>query len=306
MRASVSIGTFQKNYDFRFTEPYFLGRPLAAGFILYKVVTDFSEQVGYISDVSALGLQLGFPVSEFGRFSPHYNFQYTSIEPFGTSVSLAIIAADYTASSLGYTYTYDTRDDIIRPTRGWNLAFSQDIAGLGGDLKYLRSALGVEYYHPFFFNLVADIAFQVGYVTGYGGLNIPINERFFKGGPSFRGFQIAGVGPRDTVSEVSLGAQFYAIGTYQVRLPQILPEDYGISLSAFTDFGTVGLITGVPKSCIARVSCIKDDLGLRVSAGIAINWRSPFGPVEIDVGTPIIMNEYDKSQVIRFSAGTAF
>ena len=114
------------------------------------------------------------------------------------------------------------------------------------------------------------------------------------------------MGPRDTVSEVSLGAQFYAIGTYQVRLPQILPEDYGISLSAFTDFGTVGLITGVNKTCVARVTCIKDDLGLRVSAGIAINWRSPFGPVEIDVGHPIIMNEYDKPQVIRFSAGTAF
>jgi outer membrane protein insertion porin family len=87
LRASVSIGTFQKNYDFRFTEPYFLGRPLAAGFILYKVVTDFSEQVGYISDVSALGLQLGFPVSEFGRISPHYNFQYTDIQPFGRNSS---------------------------------------------------------------------------------------------------------------------------------------------------------------------------------------------------------------------------
>ena len=129
------------------------------------------------------------------------------------------------------------------------------------DLKYLRTAFGVEYYHPFFFNLVASIAGNVGYVTGYGGENIPINERFFKGGPSFRGFQIAGVGPRDTVSEVSLGAQFYAIGTYQVRLPQILPEDYGIALSAFADFGTVGLITGVSKVCVERVQCIKDDLG---------------------------------------------
>ncbi len=306
LRASVSIGTFQKNYDFRFTEPYFLGRPLAAGFILYKVVTDFSEQVGYISDVAALGLQLGFPVSEFGRISPHYNFQFTDIQPFGTAASLAIVAGTYSASSVGYTYTYDTRDDVIRPTRGWSLALSQDVAGLGGDLKYLRTAVGAQYYHPFFFNLIANIGITAGYVTGYGGLNIPINERFFKGGPSFRGFQIAGVGPRDTVSEVSLGAQFYAIGTYQVRLPQILPEDYGISLSAFADFGTVGIITGVNKLCVERVQCIKDDLAPRVAAGIAINWRSPFGPVEIDVGYPILQAEYDKSQVIRFSAGTAF
>src|SRR5262245_38064470 len=59
LRASVSIGTFQKDYDFRFTEPYFLGRPLAAGFLVYKVITDFTDQIGYISDVSATGIQVG-------------------------------------------------------------------------------------------------------------------------------------------------------------------------------------------------------------------------------------------------------
>jgi outer membrane protein insertion porin family len=180
------------------------------------------------------------------------------------------------------------------------------VAGLGGELKYLRTAFAGQYYHPFFFDLVANIGLSAGYVTGYGGQTIPINERFFKGGPTFRGFQIAGVGPRDTVSEVSLGAQLYAIGTYQVRLPQILPEDYGIALSAFADFGTVGLITGVSKVCIERVQCIKDNLAARVAVGIAINWRSPFGPVEIDVGYPLVQAEYDKAQVIRFSAGTAF
>jgi len=306
LRASVSIGTFQKNYDFRFTEPYFLGRPLAAGFILYKVITDFSNQIGYISDVSALALQLGFPVSEFGRISPHYNFQYTDILPVGSSAASLLVAGKYTASSVGYTYTYDTRDDVIRPTKGWNLAVSQDVAGLGGELKYLRTALGLEYYHPFFFDLVADIAFNVGYVTGYGGQIIPINERFFKGGPSFRGFQIAGIGPRDTVANVALGGQLYAIGTYQVRLPQILPADYGINLSTFVDFGTLGLITGVTKTCDLFRTCIKDNLALRLAAGIAINWRSPFGPVEIDVGYPLLKAPYDKPQAIRFSAGTQF
>src|SRR5206468_8318786 len=85
IRANVSIGTYQKDYDFRFTEPYFLGRPLAAGFLVYKVVTDFTRQLGYVSDVSAFGLQFGFPVSEFGRISPHYNFAYTQISPVGNT-----------------------------------------------------------------------------------------------------------------------------------------------------------------------------------------------------------------------------
>jgi outer membrane protein insertion porin family len=306
LRTSVSIGTYQKNYDFRFTEPYFMGRPLAAGFLLYKVITDFSQQIGYISSVSALGLQMGFPVSEFGRLSPHYNYQYTDISPiFGSSIAIQLAAGHYSTSSIGFTYSYDTRDDIIRPTKGWNFAFSQDISGLGGDLKFLRSVGAVEYWHPFFFDLVANISVSAGYISGFGAQAVPINERFFKGGPSFRGFRIAGVGPRDTISEAALGGQAFAIGTYQVRLPQILPQDYGITLSAFSDFGTLGLIRGQQKTCTFSL-CIKDDMALRVTAGIAINWRSPFGPVEIDVGHPLVMESYDKPEAIRFSAGTQF
>jgi outer membrane protein insertion porin family len=306
LRTSVSIGTYQRNYDFRFTEPYFLGRPLAAGVLLYKVITDYSQQIGYLSDVSALGLQLGFPVSEFGRISPHYNYAITDIVPITSqSGAVALSGGQYSASSIGYTYTYDTRDDPILPTKGWNFAFSQDVSGLGGQLKYLRSVAALEYYHPFLFDLVAKFALNGGYISGYGGDTIPINERFFKGGPTFRGFQIAGVGPRDLVGEAAIGGQLFAVGTYQVRLPQILPPDYGISFSLFSDFGTLGMVTGQSKVCSVSL-CIKDDLALRASAGVAINWRSPFGPVEIDVGMPVVMQSYDKGQNIRFSAGTNF
>jgi outer membrane protein insertion porin family len=305
LRASVSIGTFQKDYDFRFTEPYFLGRPLAAGFLVYKVITDFTDQIGYISDVTATGIQFGFPVSEFGRISPHYNFAYTQIDSTLTASSALQLFPSYSASSVGYTYTYDTRDDPIKPTSGWNFALSQDVSGLGGELKYLRSVAGVEYYHPFFFGLTGEVALNAGYISGYGGLAVPINERFFKGGPSFRGFEIAGIGPRDIATDSALGGQLYFIGTYQVRLPEILPADYGISLSAFSDFGTLGVDRSRALECGASVSC-KDDLAPRVSAGIAINWKSPFGPVEVDVGYPILKQSYDKPQAIRLSAGTQF
>jgi len=306
VRANVSIGTFQKDYDFRFTEPYFLGRPLSAGFLVYSVETDFSQFLGYVSNVSAVGLQFSYPVSEFGRISPHYNFAYTQISPTGTSSTAVLLAAgSYSASSIGYTYTYDTRDDPILPTKGWNFFLTQDVAGLGGDLNYLRSSIGLQNYHPFFFNLVGEFALNAGYISGYGGKDIPINERFFKGGPSFRGFQIAGVGPRDTVANVSVGGQFFAVGTYQVRLPDVLPPDYGIRIAAFSDFGTVGLIHGQNTVCTAS-TCIRDDLAMRVSIGLAVNWKSPFGPVEIDLALPIVKQRYDKEQTIFLNAGTQF
>ena len=306
VRANISIGTYQKDYDFRFTEPYFLGRPLSAGFIAYEVVTDFSQYLGYDSSVSALGLQFGFPVSEFGRFSPHYNFAFTQITPVNTTSAAVLLAqGSYSASSIGYTYTYVTLDDPIKPTTGVSLYLTQDVAGLGGDLDYLRTTAGFQYYHPFFFNLVGQFAVNLGYISAYGGTNIPINERFFKGGPSFRGFQIAGVGPRETVANVAVGGQLFAIGTYQVRLPDILPPDYGINLSAFSDFGTVGLIHGQNTSCTIA-SCIRDDLALRLTAGIAVNWKSPFGPIEIDLGYPLLKQSYDKPQAIWLNTSTQF
>ena len=237
------------------------------------------------------------------------SFQFTNITATGTTSTLVTLSqGQYSASSVGYTYTYDTRDDPLKPTKGWNFAVSQDVSGLGGDLKYLRSVAGVEYYHPFFFNLVAEVALNTGYISGYGGTGIPINERFFKGGPSFRGFQIAGIGPRDIASDPSaaLGGQLFAIGTYQVRLPAILPEDYGVSLSLFSDFGTLGIVRGVNKGCNLPFSCVKDDLAIRQSVGIAVNWKSPFGPVEIDLGYPVLKQSYDKPQAIRLSAGTNF
>ena len=107
------------------------------------------------------------------------------------------------------------------------------------------------------------------------------------------------------MANAALGGQLFGIGTYQVRLPDILPQDYGISLSAFSDFGTLGLIHGISKICNIS-ACIRDDLSMRASAGIAINWKSPFGPVEVDVGYPILKQSYDKPQAIRLSAGTTF
>ncbi|HEX3673821.1 MAG TPA: BamA/TamA family outer membrane protein, partial [Rhizomicrobium sp.] len=141
------------------------------------------------------------------------------------------------------------------------------------------------------------------------------NDRFFKGGDSFRGFQLAGIGPRvlGEGSRGSVGGNTYAIGTFELRLPDYLPADYGISTSLFTDFGTLGH-TDAPASSggcatagsIAQGNCIKDNLGFRMSAGVAIGWKSPFGPVEIDLGLPIVKQSYDKTQIIRFSAGTGY
>ena len=128
-----------------------------------------------------------------------------------------------------------------------------------------------------------------------------------------------GPGPRDVAipgNSGAIGGNVYAIGSINIRVPNFLPEDYGISTSLFSDFGTLGRIdrgasTPTADICrhvkpggVAANSCIADNLALRASAGISVGWKSPFGPIQIDFGIPIAKTEYDRTEIIHFSAGT--
>jgi|KBSMisStandDraft_5_1062788.scaffolds.fasta_scaffold23039_3 outer membrane protein insertion porin family len=312
LRASISASGISKEAILSFTEPYFMDRPLSAGFDIYKILTDF-EQAGYRSDTDAITLRIGFPTSEYGSVGVNYTYRIDTIDPFaGASSAILLAAGTESTSSIGYTYAYNTLDDPIRPLHGMTFQFSQAFAGFGGSLKYLRSQATFSYRRPVLWDeFVASFTAHAGYITGYGGQDVRLNERFFEGGDSFRGFKVAGIGPRELHAgrDDALGGETYAIGTFDLRLPDILPADYGISASLFTDIGTLGHISSQPglQTC-GRVGhlvpCIEDDLALRASAGIAIGWKSPFGPLEVDLAVPYIKQSYDKSQIIRFSAGT--
>lgn len=175
----------------------------------------------------------------------------------------------------------------------------------------MRTEAQFSVHHPVIWDdLIGTFSLSGGFINAYDGQHVRLNERFFKGGDSFRGFNQAGIGPRDINApggQNAVGGNAYIIGTTEVRLPDFLPADYGITASLFSDFGTLGHLDGgasCPHPGNANFSCIKDNMAFRMSAGIAIGWKSPFGPVEIDLGLPIVRESYDKSQVIRFSAGT--
>jgi outer membrane protein insertion porin family len=328
LRTSITYSSFQQNYDIRFTEPYFMGRPLEAGVVAYKVRQDFFDQAGFNSDITSFGFLFGFPVSEFARISPHYNFSIATIRTQAAApLAVALSGGTATTSAIGYLYTYDTRDNIFRPNQGWLFNFRQDVAGLGGELNWLRTIADVRYWRPleiFGWDFVGLASFEAGYISAYSGQQIRINERFFRGGPTFRGFEYSGVGPRDlaTRSRVALGGQLFLHNTFELRLPQITPDEFGISLSLFNDFGTLGYLRGVSRECdpvgefvtnpitgqqvFSGGTCIQDNLAPRASAGVSINWNSPFGPVSIDIGYPYIQESYDRVQAITFRTTTQF
>ncbi|HEY1612719.1 MAG TPA: outer membrane protein assembly factor BamA [Rhizomicrobium sp.] len=312
LRASVEASTIEKNAQLSFTEPYFMGRPLSAGFDIYKIITDY-QQVDYQGDTDAFGLRFGFPTSEFGSVGLSYTISYSTVSPFADAPTVIIDAAgSETTSSFGYSYSYNTLDDPIKPRKGFTFQFNQNFAGFGGNTKYIRTLIAGAYHHPLLWDeFVGTLSIKSAYIQPYGGQQVRLTDRFYEGGDSFRGFALAGVGPREisAAGANAIGADAYAVGTADLRLPEFLPADYGIATSLFTDFGTVGhLSSGVPANNCATfppgLVCIKDNMAFRASAGLAVNWKSPFGPIQISLAVPYVKESYDKSEVIYFSAGT--
>ncbi|HEY7764103.1 MAG TPA: BamA/TamA family outer membrane protein, partial [Aestuariivirgaceae bacterium] len=155
-----------------------------------------------------------------------------------------------------------------------------------------------------------------GHMEGWGGKEVPILDRFFKGGDSFRGFARSGIGPRmerrggggDTDA---IGGQSYGIGTVEVSFPVGLPEEFGVSGSVFSDFGT---LFNAPEKDEVDPSCpsagtvckVFDDPKLRASAGAGLTWDSPFGPLRVDVAYPFLKADYDEVEYFRFGIATKF
>jgi len=317
LRLRASLSGYRKQFDFRFTEPYFLDRNLAAGIEAYNITSRYEES-SYEATTIGGGLRLGFPLSEYSRLGLRYTLRQDEISALGgASDFILALQGDFITSVVGFDYVLDTRDDPVAPKHGFQLTFSGDFAGLGGDVKYYRFETDATWYQRLWSDdFVLSVGLNAGYIASWDS-NTPLrlNDRFFKGGSSFRGFETAGVGPRDTASTQtdSVGAEMYAIGTVELTVPNYLPEDLGIDTSLFVDFGTVGHISDIPAGNCQIVSpntivlsCIQDDTSLRVSAGLSVFWDSPFGRVRLDFSNVFIKEDYDKTESFRFSAGTQF
>lgn len=321
LRFSVSLSSRRETFDVSFTEPYFLDRQLAAGIDIFKVRTDYQDESAFDIDSYGIGLRTSFPLTEYSSLSPRYTFRVddiTNVDPFA-SLAIQEQEGSSTTSLIGFGYYLDTRDDPIEPTKGFTLSWSEDLAGLGGNVNYLQSEFGVGWYQGLFEGIVLSLQGDAGYITGWDGKDVRLNDRFFKGGASFRGFDTSGVGPRDIVTKDAVGGKAYAIGTAEVTFPLGLPAEFGLSASAFTDFGAVGLVDkksysrwydfdfdGIVDPGETINSQVADDFALRASAGVSLFWKSPFGPVRLDFAQAFLKEDYDETQFFRFSAGTRF
>lgn len=297
LKLGLSLSLRRREIDLAFTEPYFMGKPIAAGFDIFNTNLDFQDESSFDQSTTGFRLRSGFSLSQYLRLNFNYQFRRDNIKNVGNAASLFIKQQQGVAytSSVGYTLRYDRTDDPVTPHSGYVTTFEQEFAGLGGDVRDIRNQLR----HAHFFSLTDDLILQLaargGAVIGLD--NIRINRRFFVGGDTFRGFAPSGIGPRDVATGDALGGEFFAVGTTELRFPLGLPDELGMSGRVFSDFGTAfGVVaTGV-----------EDDPSPRMSVGVGVTWKSPFGPMLFDLSRAVVKNDFDQTEAFRFSFGTRF
>jgi outer membrane protein insertion porin family len=308
LRIGAGLSQRAQNIDLSFTEPYFLGRNLAAGFDLYQI--DQKNQINSVFDQFTLGgaLRMGYQISDNLRQTLNYTLRTDEINNVQSNASLFIQqqAGNRLTSSIGQVLIYDRRDDTADPTSGYLASLGTDFAGLGGQVDYIRSKVTTAYYYPIAPEWVLSVTAEGGAIKALEGQQVRIEDRFFIGGENVRGFGTSGLGPRDHETQDALGGNYYYATSLQLGFPMGLPQELGLTGRVFTD---VGSSFGVDQSTIVfngQTSTVDSSTAPRLAVGFGLTWKSPFGPVRVDVAVPVIKEQFDKSQFFRFGFGTRF
>lgn len=286
--------------DAGYTIPYFLGYDMTTRFDVFRQRTDFQTQSSFDETSTGFNLRSTFPITEHLSETVGYSLRQDTISsvPSNASPFIQEEIGSRITSAVSWGLTYDRRDDKIEPTSGYILKGTETLAGVGGNVRNLRTDASAAYYYPVATHVTAMTSIQGGYVHGLDQ-RVDLNSRFFIGGDQFRGFADSGIGPRDSSTHDALGGNIYYIGTAELSFPIGLPNEFGILGRVFTQAGSLfGIDESGPN--------LFDSSAIRIATGVGLSWRSPLGPLRVDVAVPIRKQSLDKTEVFRISFGTQF
>ena len=299
LSADVAVSQRTSEYDLSFTEPYFMGRRLSAGIDLFRTEEDYQDEGSYDSESTGGRLRLGWNYTDDFAQYLRYTLKEDKISHVDRNASIYIKEEEgrYSNSSIGQTMVYDKRDSAINPKEGYYLSFGNDVAGLGGDEKYLKFD-GKAYKY---FTLADYYTFKLfingGYITGYGDENVRLSNRYYLGGSTLRGFEFAGIGARDKFTKDALGGNWMIYSGAEMSFPIGLDE-VGVRGRTFVDMGILGKPDDINEDYVEYSDTP------RVAAGFGFQWQSPMGQIDVDLAFPIVKEDYDETEVFRLNFGS--
>ncbi len=273
-----------------FTEPWLFDRPLSAGFDLFSTSRSYTD---YDYDQLGAGLRLSHPFLEYWRWHAQYRISRDKISHLKEDQTSALQdqAGTHYTSLVSGAVTRDSRDNLQLPTRGGLLSVAVDVAGLGGDLHYVKSVANASYFKPLWLGHIVSGRVEGAYGFSLDNKDYPLFERFYLGGPNtIRSFKFRKISPKDENG-------FPTGGTSEVlgNLEYIVPMPLNIRLAGFFDIGNV---YGFSQ---------KFDLtDTREAVGAGIRWFSPFGPIRVDYGINADRRKGEDFGALNFSVGSPF
>jgi outer membrane protein insertion porin family len=315
VKSTFTYGQYTRGVDLGATDPYFFGDHGSAGIDIFAKETVPNSYVSYGTENYGAMFLIGTPFTEQLGVQWRYSIarQQVTLNPYSLAappsiaIQQAALAGAQWVSAVGSTASYSTLDNNKSPTSGINSQLRQDLAGLGGDVRFLRTTEDFRYYHQINDDVVSLARAQGGYITGWGGKQVPLIDSFF-GGPSMvRGFAPYGFGPRDLTPGTTMdnvgGSMYWATtAELQSNIPG-LPAEYGLKALAFVDAGSV-FGYGGPTTFPGSTQSLQLANGniVRSSIGAGLSWASPFGALTVTYAVPVTKASYDVLQPFGFTA----
>lgn len=316
---SISTASDEQQSSFSFYEPYFLGRDLRLGFRTWYHVTDTLNS-DYDTRSVGISPSIEFPISANGRLELRYRLAKDTLlnvdrgdpdaEPPRPGSSPILIAEEELgglwSSSIGYSYNYDTRITGLDPLTGYKFRFSQDYAGLGGDIDMVTTSVlaGLES-RAWREEVALRAEFEAGALHPINDYSTRITDRYRGTSNRIRGFEPNGIGPRDLEAgnQDALGGNYFWALRTEAQFPIGLPEEYGITGGLFAD---VGSIWGLENTLGEDDVLVDDSMKIRASVGASIFWTTPIGPLRFNFSKAIKKEDYDDVQNFDLTISTRF
>ena len=251
---------------------------------------------GYENTVMAAGIGTSFEQYKDFRTSLGASFTYDDLRTDDTATaSLKKQSGEFSELAANYGFSYDKRNRSFMPTSGYITSFSQTLP-LYADKNFINNTIKHSAYKSITEDIVAAGKFYFSAINGLGSDEVRLSKRRSLSTKRLRGFEKNKVGPLDGTDHV--GGNYAASLNFEANLPNLLPENTNADIGGFLDFGSVW---GVDYD-----SSIDDSNDLRSSAGLALNWMSPLGPMSFILSQNISKADTDKTESFRFNLGTTF
>ena len=306
-----SIAEYQKQALFSFTEPYLFGRALSAGFDVSYTMYNYSSlgSLGYDRDSFAVTGRMGWKLTDHwfqtlrlsASFDQNYDIQLSGWH----DANLYTLGTNFRYHNLDTNFQQNTHTGVVG-----NLGVAY--TGFGGTETFMRYSADVTAMVKFLsdrWQLRSSLDF--GLIQPLDCDYVSRVYRYFLGGESLRGFDVAGVGSRNwAYSTYSLGGMWKVNGSTQLNFPIFIPDEYQIKGFVFMDYGVLGKPPKAedyyPQNMHLPQYENHIDNDIRTSYGVGIYWNTPMGPMNFSWGWPLKMNKYDREQRFLLSFETQF